>query len=821
MKFSYNWLKEYIDIKETPEELAEILTMHSFEAEGVEKGEKRFANVIVGEVLGVKKHPRADKLSLVAINTGKGVLEIVCGAPNVARGQKAVVALPGASLPGGMAIMEREVRGVKSQGMICAKDELGLSADHEGIMVLPPETPAGITFSEFLGLDDSIIDFAILPDRAHDALSYWGMAREISAVLGRKLKKGIYDEAKFNFKENAKIIAKKEIAVEIRDKNLCRRYSARTIKNVSVSESPAWLKKKVESAGIRSINNLVDISNLVMIETGQPLHIFDLGKIEGAAPKKIIIRRAKKGENLLALDGKEYKLDENILVIADAKKPLAIAGIIGAEFSGVKPSTKNIIIESANFDPVNIRQSSKALGLVSDSSYRFEREIDQNLTVLALNRAAELVGQISGGQIAKGVIDIYPLKTKPKKIKFAISEGEKILGDRISLQRITKILANLGFSFRKVKKNLLEITIPTRRLDVTGPIEIVREIARIYGYDNIKPVKPKIDLDLPRVNFNVIYQNKIKKTLAVRGFTEVYNYSFVGGKELENIGTTGEHYLELANPLNPEHKYLRLSLIPSLLDNISRNAKLLTEDEIRIFEIGKVYYHKFMGNNTCFMEKNIANDKSGVSEKFMLAAAFYKKASKNLFYETKNAADLMLNLLNIKNASYIADTEQCPHLPVWHLGRYALVASGEEIIGVVGEINPRILGRFKISGRVGAFNFDFQKIVKIARAKKMIYGSIPKFPAVKLDLAILVPKKVLWSQIKESVCADGKGLVKNVELFDVYTGKNILSGKKSLAFHIVFQSMARTLEDEEIRQATGQIIEKLKNKFRAELRKNL
>lgn len=830
MRFSYNWLKEYVDIKQTPEELAEILTMRAFESEGVEKLGKKLEHIIIGEVLGVKKHPNADRLSVTTVNTGKGILEIVCGAPNVAKGQKVAVALAGAKLPNGIEIAEREVRGVKSQGMLCAEDELGLGKSHEGIMVLPAETPVGKPFSKFLDLEDSIIDFTILPDRAHDALSYWGLSQEISAVLGKKLKKGIYEKAKFDFTEDKKANIKNELSVEIRDKYLCRRYSARVVKNISVSESPVWIKKKLESAGIRPINNLVDISNLTMLEIGQPLHIFDLDKINplevrppsalgGRTSKSIIVRRAKKNESIAALDGKEYQLSENILVIADAKNPLAIAGIMGGEQSGVTGKTKNIVIESANFEPANIRASSKNLGLASDSSYRFEREIDRNLAGLALNRATELLGQISGGQIAKGLIDIYPSKTRPGKVKLEISGVEKLLGMKIADKKIIEILANLGFLVRKGKKNSLEITVPTRRLDITGSIEIIREIARLYGYDNIKPVKPKVDLDLPRANFNVICQNKAKKILAARGFAEIYNYSFIGDKELENIGTTGEHYLELANPLNPEHKYLRLSLIPSLLNNIAANSRVLAEEEIKIFEIGKVYYRDYMGNNSCLMEKNVDAARSGIGEKFMLSAVIFDKSGKNLFYKIKSEADLLLNLFKIKNISYVTDTEQCPHLPVWHLGRYALISADQNIIGVAGEINPKVLGNFKISGRVGVFNLDFRKIAEISRGQKPAYKPIAKFPPVKRDLAIIAPKKVSWSEISNLVYENGGGLVNDVELFDVYEGKNMPVDKKNLAFHIIYQSQERTLKDEEIKNITNKIIEQLKIKFGANLRK--
>lgn len=819
MKFSYNWLKEYVNIKETPEKLAEVLTMHSFEAEGVEKTDKGLEKVIVGKVLEIKKHPNADRLTVATVNTGKKVLQIVCGAPNVAVGQKVAVAQVGAELPSGMKIEEREVRGVKSYGMICAEDELGLGVNHTGILVLSEEAKIGMSVAQFLNLEDTLIDLNILPDRAHDALSYWGIAQEIAAVLARKTKKGIYNDAKSEFAENKEENIKKIIDVKIQDKKLCRRYSARVIKNVSVAPAPLWIQNKLKLSAIRPVNNLVDIANLVMLETGQPLHIFDLDKIEA---KKIIVRKAKKGEKILALDGKEYVLNENILVIADIKKPLAVAGIMGGEYSSVTNKTKNIVIEAASFDPVNIRQSSKSLGLASDSSYRFEREMDRNLTLVALNRAAELIQEISGGEVMRGAVDAYHAKTRPMRIKLELSAVEKLLGVKIAAENIIKILNNLGLKARKIKKETLEIIVPTRRLDITGPIEVIREIGRIYGYQKIVPAPPKVDLFLPEINLAVSYRNKMKSALVANGFTEAYNDSFIGEKDLFNASTDSKHHLELANPLNPEHKYLRLSLIPSILNNISDNSRILSDEKIKIFELGKVYYQKYMGNNTCALDGSFAPGASGVDEKFMLTGAIYDKNSKELFYQTKETVELLLNFLGIKNAVYSSLLKQCAHMPVWHLGRTAFLSVDQSVIGIMGEIDPRIRENFKIEGRVGMFNLDFKKIAAIAAAAKVTYKKFSKFPGVKLDIAVLAPKNILWSQIEKAVYGAGSGLVKNIELFDIYEGKNIitdnLAGKRSLAFHIVFQSPEKTLKDEEAKKLTDIIIAELKNKLGVSLR---
>ncbi len=832
MRFSYNWLKEYVDIKKTPEELAEILTMRAFEAEGVERAGKGLENIVIGEVMAVEKHPNADRLKVTNVNIGNDLLQIVCGAPNVAVGQKVAVALAGAKLPSGMTIEAREVRGVKSAGMICAEDELGLGNNHEGIMVLSPDAARGAKFTEIMRLNDAIIDFSILPDRAHDVLSYWGVSQEIAAVTGKKLKKGIYENSKSVLKEDKSINIKKILMVENQDKELCRRYSARVINNISVAPSPDWLKARLEASGIRPINNLVDIGNYVMLETGQPLHIFDLDKIESAnertkdnpdsdlSVKKIIIRKAKKNESILVLDGKEYKLDESILVIADEKKALAIAGIMGGESSAVSKKTKNIVIEAANFEPVNIRRSSTKFGLVSDSSYRFQREPDRNLTAMALDRAAELISDLAGGQLAQGAIDIYPVKTKPRNIKLEFEKIEKLLGIEIPLKKTVKIFSDLGFKVKARGKSFLDVTVPTRRLDITGPIELIREVARIYGYDNIKSARPSVELALPAINFSAIRQNEIKKNLAAIGFTEVYNYSFIGDKEILHIGGDINHYWELANPLSPEHKYLRKNLLPGLLNNIAVNSKISAGRDIKIFEIGNVF-SKF---SHCLLERHNlpemekAKEPVETHEKSMVSGAIWSKSSETIYYDIKNALEIILARFSIRSISFTPLERQIVHFPVWHLKRTAAVEVGGETIGVAGEIDPKIITNFGIEGRVGAFNLNFEKLFKVIQNAKPVYAPIGKFPSARIDLAIIVAKKILWKQIEDVVVGAGNGLIKEVELFDIYEGKNIPPDKRSLAFHVVFQSSERTLKDDEVKKITDKIIERLQNNFGAILR---
>ncbi len=625
---------------------------------------------------------------------------------------------------------------------------------------------------------------------------------------------------------------KKILTVENQDKDLCRRYSARVIKNISVAPSPEWMQLRLKLSGIRPINNLVDIANYVMLETGQPLHIFDLDRIENINAerqalnaelnaKKIIVRKAKKDESILALDGKEYKLDESILVIADEAKVLAIAGIMGGESSAVGNGTKNIVIEAASFEPINIRRSSAKIGLASDSSYRFQREPDRNLTVLALDRAAELINKFAGGQLVQDVIDIYPVKTKPVCIKLEFEKIEKLLGVEVPLKKTAKILSDLGLKVKISGKDLLNVEVPTRRLDITGPIELIREVARIYGYDNIKSANPVTELVLPAPNFSAIRQSETKKILASIGFTEVYNYSFIGDKEISCIGGEAEHYWELANPLSPEHKYLRKNLLPGLLNNIAANSKILVGRDIKIFEIGNVF-SKF---SQCLLERHNlseaekAKEAPQAHEKTMISGVIWNKASPAVFYEVKNVLEIILGRFSVREVSFAPLERQIPHFPVWHLKRTAVVEIGGEAIGVAGEIDPIVAANFGIEGRVGAFNLNFEKLLNVIQNIKPAYTPVSKFPPARIDLAVIVARKVLWSQIKDAVMVSGKELIKEIGLFDIYEGKNIPPDKRSLAFHMTFQSPERTLKDEEIKNITDKIINKLQSNFGAILRK--
>ena len=779
MKISFNWLKEYVDINVTPEKLAELFTMHSFEVESVTVQGKGLENVVVGEVLEKKKHPDADKLNVVKVKVGEGEpLEIVCGAPNIEVGQKVPVALLGAELPCGLKIEKRKVRGVYSCGMVCAEDELGLGDVHSGIIVLDKDSRIGMPAKEALGLDDVIFEIAILPNRAHDLLSHIGVAREAGALLGSSIK---YQVSGIKYKTSN---TSDSLKVEMEDSNLCRRYSAAVMKGVEVKPSPKWLKKRLESVGVRSVNNIVDVTNYVMFSLGQPMHAFDADKLSG----KIMVRKAKKGEKMLALDDKTYELTENDLVIADEKKPIAIAGVMGGSETAVTESTKNIIFESANFLGVNIRKSSQRLKLSSESSYRFEREIDPELTLKAIDMAIGLAKELAGGTAEDAVVDAYPKPAQNKKILFDYNRVEKLLGISIPKEKAKQILESLGFSVAHDVENL-EISVPSFRIDVEKVNDIIEEIARINGYENIPEVPSNVEMRSVKQDQGMILEKKSRLAMEGLGFTETCNYAFLGEKDIIGIGLDKKDHFELENPLSDDFRFLRTTPVFGLIKNAGLNLKY--KDSFRMFEVGRVY---------------LKTGQALPEEKKILAAIAADKAERSdLFYAMKGKADVLMGKLGFEKKVYkeINDPES-----FWHKGRSADIFVDGKIIGKIGEINPMILNYFDVGCRVAYFELCLSDMSGLYRDERK-YRQINRLPSIELDLAIVFDESVKWDDIRRTIMKADNTLIKNVEAFDVYRGKGLEKGTKSVAFRISYQAQDRTLKDEEVKKVQDKVLKEL------------
>lgn len=611
---------------------------------------------------------------------------------------------------------------------------------------------------------DYLLDIDVLPNRGPDCFSHIGIAREIAAITGSKL------NIPFS---KIKQSSKSDLSIEVKDRNDCLRYTAMVIKEVKVGSSPKWLKQRLESCGLNSINNIVDTINYVMLETGQPLHTFDLDKLSG---NKIIVRRAKRGEKIITLDNNSFDLDKDILVIADSKDPLAIAGIKGGEKAEIDKRTKTIVLESANFDSRLVRQASKKLGLKTDASWRFEHKIDPNLTEQAINRTAELIK----GKSSK-IIDFYPKKNNPKKLTLNYIYLKKLLGFKIERKEIEDILKRLSFKIIKEKHSILEVKVPSFRLDISIQEDLIEEIGRIYGYEKIPAVFPVASLIPGQRNMEIFWEDATKNIMKELGFTEVYNYSFVG--ENKNFA----YGIELENPMSSEQKYLRPSLIPNILKDIEKNIKNFKE--VKIFELGKIFIK---------------------GEKRMLTGA-----TNNSFFQLKGAVDSLLNKLGISDIYYDEHqaTPEDSKSSVWQKGKTAEIKVVNEEIGFLGEISSNLS-----KDKVNVFDIDFEKLSKLC-SEEHEYEPISQYPSAVRDLAVLVPMSVKVVDVLNKINSVGEKLIRDIDLFDIYEGKGVPQGKKNLAFHIIYQAENKTLRASEINTIQNKIIKALEKNPDWEVRK--
>ncbi len=623
---------------------------------------------------------------------------------------------------------------------------------------------------------DFTLNIDVRPNRAGDCFSHLGIVREIAAIINAE-----YQSPNTNLNEDKKLKAKDFITVEVKDKNACPRYSARVVNFIKVGPSPKWLRDRLSVCGLRPINNIVDIANYVMLETGQPLHAFDGEKMEGG---KIIVRYARYREKIVTLDEQRFDLDSDILVIADAKKPVAIAGIKGGKLPEIDKKTKTAIIESANFNPQIIRQGSKKLNLKTDASLRFEHGIDPNLTESALDRAANLIQKVAGGKIARGLVDVYPKKVYPKIIRLNLDYVESLLGIKIPEKEIKDILESLDFRIKTKKGTLIDVEVPTRRIDVSLPEDLIEEVGRIYGYDKIEAVFPISSLVPSKRNLDVFWEDIAKDILKEAGFTEVYNYSFFGEKEAKLFGHKEGELIEVNNPLSQEQKNLRTSLIPNLLKNVEKNFK--RTEEIRIFELGKIF----------------KNQKTG-GEKNMLSGVLLG----DMFFRAKGVVDSLLNKLGISDVWYdeYKPTPEDSKLSIWHPQKCAEIKTDGKEIGFLGEVSPRIINNFDIQGKVVLFDIDFEKLSELV-SEEHEYRPISRFPSAVRDIAVLVPRFIKVEEVLNKIYDSGGDLIRDVDLFDIYEGEELPQGKKNLAFHIIFQSKTKTLSSEEIDGIQNKII---------------
>ncbi|MEW6380774.1 MAG: phenylalanine--tRNA ligase subunit beta [bacterium] len=797
MKISYKLIQRYIDCPLNPEELAEKLTMAGLEVGSLEKKGSGLSCCVIGQILTIDPHPQADRLTVCQVNIGAGISTIVCGAHNMKAGDKVPVALPNCRLPAGLVIKRSKLRGVVSEGMMCSEKELGLSEESAGLMILPADAPIGEEVVSYLGLDDTILEIELTPNRG-DCLSVRGIVREIAALTGVKPK-----ESKIDFPEQEGPV-QDLVSIEIRDPDLCPRYTARIISDVTIGPSPRWLAEQVQSFGLRSINNVVDITNLVMMEWGQPLHAFDYDLIEG---KQVIIRRAREGERIVTLDTVERQLTPQNLVIADANRPIALAGVMGGANTEVSGQTKTILLESAFFNPVQIRRTASQFGLHSEASHRFERGIDPDGVVCALNRATQLILAVAGGSAARGVVDIYPRVFSPRTIVLRLPAVRKILGIDVPPEKVFRILHSLDFSISQKDEHTLQVLVPPFRWDIEREIDLIEEIARIYGYENIPVSLPcgAIPSD-QKVQFEDTGA-RIRNILTGLGFCESINFSFISSQILDHFPAlcpSSGGRINLRNPLIEGYNAMRTSLIPGLLENVAYNLNRQM-DNIRLFELGR-----------CFFP---GNDGSSPEEKMMLALVMqgtreprsWKGKSDSLtFFDLKGLVEALLAGLKVEN--YTISPRQTPWLgsPL-----SACLMVGSLVAGSLGKISGDILERFDIGKEV----FAIEAQVDLLRPSGQVMAKpIPRYPSISRDMALIISEDVPYQEVEHSIRQMRIDILQGIQLFDLYQGEQIPAGKKSLGLSLTYQSLTRTLTDQEVNAVHEKIIDRLSQKFSASLR---
>ncbi len=784
MKYSYRFLKELSGTKKSAEQLARLLMVHAFEVEGIEKFAHGLDDVIIGRVVALAQHPDADKLRVAEVEVGKkDIRTIVCGAPNIAKGQKVAVVLPGATLPGGIQIKEATLRGVKSQGMICGADELGLATEHKSILVLDEDAPVGASFVKYVGLDDSIIEVKILPDRGSDALAYQGLAREIAALDGYAPSFG--EKSLKPVKVPAPNRAPKVI---IADKISCPRYAGLLVRGVTVGESPLWLKVRLIVSGLRPINNIVDVTNYLMLLTGQPMHAFDADKIAGA----ITVRRAKKNEKLVILNGETKKLSDDDLVIADTKHALALAGVMGGQFSAVTAETKNIFLEVANFSGSSVRRTKNRHNLPTDASYRFERNLDPNLVGEALREAAALLPTLSGGKIV-GMRDVYPKEALPTKITLSLNRVSNVLGVKLPVFQVVQHLALLGLKVKKVASaDILMVTVPTRRPDLRDEWDLIEEIGRMHGYDGIEATAPRLPLTASPANPEKRLERLTKEYLVSAGFDELMTYSFYGDKDIMATRLPLDAHLELENPLNPDQKYLRLSLVPLHLRKAVENRRHF--ESFDCFEWGKVYAKEAKTKRPV-----------EISALSLLSVSAKRHDKGNGFYALKGKVEAMLEALHIDISRVTleagADHPEVPVLALLHPSRSACYVVEGRVIGMIGEIHPAVEKSFGLDGRVSVAGFVTSELQAL-QTLETTFVPLQKFPYALRDISLIFPRKMTVSEVERLLSEAGAPLLQNTDLFDIYEQGD----EKSFAFHLSFGASDRTLSGAEMDEAFDRIV---------------
>lgn len=782
MLVSLKWLNDYVDIEIAPEELADKLTMIGLEVDEIKKIRPQFSGVVVAKIISVKPHPSADRLSLCDVSDGSETVKVVCGAKNIAAGDMVPLARVGAEIPGGYKIKSSVLRGETSDGMLCSEAELEIGDDASGIMHLAKDLSPGLPLETALNIGDTVLDVNVTPNRS-DCLSMMGIAREVAAITGKKLKRPVV-----KIKECSEDIHSMT-SVKIIDSDLCPRYTARIIKNVEIRPSPVWMKSRLEAAGLRSINNIVDVTNFVMLELGQPLHAFDFRFLEEG---RIVVRKSRDNEEFISLDEKIRKLPPDTLLICDGVKPVAIGGIMGGLNSEVKDDTRIILLESAYFNPSSIRRSARKLGMPTDAAFRFERGIDPEGVVRALNRAAQLIADLSGGSVCKNYIDEYPQNVPTaQNIPLRMERIRQLIGTEIGAKDVVRILRSIDMVVRPGGKGKYFVTPPTCRVDILREIDLIEEIIRLYGYENVPVTLPDVSVREMDVISRLELEERIRQLLIGNGFTEVVNYSF-GTPLAADVLSLSEndhrrHFVRINNPLGEELSAMRTTLVHGLLETARKNTNNGSYD-LKIYEMGRTFFKR--GDGELPEEKNtLAGLITG-----KITDDFWSTNRDVDFYTLKGSLENIFYDLKIDQCKYVAATDE----PYLHPGKACRIIFNEEQIGYLGEIHPDIRQKYDFKNNVYIFEINMDIIDRLFAGHKIAYRELSRFPEVTRDVAFLVPDAMEAEKMINAILQQKEDLLENVSIFDVYKGKGLQEGTKSLGLRFSYRATNRTLTDAEI-----------------------
>ncbi len=803
MKVPLSWLRDYVDLDLPPKELAHRLTMAGVEVgEVAEVGD--WNGCLVAQVVAVLPHPQADRLSLCRVNTGVEDMEVVCGAPNVAAGQKVCFAQVGANLVNAHTgaretLKPARIRGVVSQGMICSQLELGLGEDHTGIIVLPGDAPVGTPLDDYLG--DTILDLEVTPNRL-DCLSILGVAHETAALTGKTV-----THPEVSYPEEGPPLDR-QISIRIDDPDLCRRYTASLISGVTIGPSPRWLQDRLTKTGLRPINNVVDVTNYVMLEYNQPLHAFDYDRLQD---RTVVVRRARPGESLTTLDGVERRLDPDVLVIADGRDPIGIGGVIGGARSEIGPATSNVLLESATFDGYNNRRTAQKFGLHTEATLRFEKGLRPQLAPIALRRATQLIRETAGGRVSPGIVDVFPdQQYLPQTVGLTSARLRKVLGMDVDLDTVERVLGSLGLETRRLGPDRLEADVPYWRNDITIEDDLVEEVVRIIGYDAVPVTMLATPIPSLQQSRDRRVTDRVKDALAALGMQEVINYPLVSREDLAKAAWEGpaKDALRVANPMNAAEDCLRPTLRPSLLASLAANQGEGT-GPLRLFEVGRVFLPR--PHDLPEERETASGIMAGQRRPPSWLEAGPESGGSLDFYDAKGVVVGLLEQLGTA-ASYEPAAQ-----PYFHPGRHASVKLGDQVVGAVGEVDESVLARFDLTAKqVSFFELDLDALLPALPESDRQYSFISRYPAATRDLALVLPSHVSAAAVQAIIARHR--LVERAELFDLYTGGNVPAGAKSLAFRVYFQAPDRTLTNAEVDRSLQGLLGNLEREAQATLR---